>query len=168
MSDFTWESDVLPTVDAYARRWFRKDPQRDEKVADAISVAWEMFQTAKPAATPGSLAWYAIKRVRADRQFSESETSITGPNPRRQAKPQRMRFEPYAIFAVGANPARQVAFRDFFSAWFASLSSRKQLAVELLACGETTEAAAVQCGCTPGRISQIRRELAESWHEFGT
>lgn len=166
MSEFSWEADVLPTTDRYARRVFREHPQRDEMVADAVSVAWQFFQTAPPAATPGTLARYAVKFVRSRRHLPESARSLTGPHPSGQVKAARAVFDPQSLFRMHDNPARIVSFRDYFRGWFASLSDRQQVLVELLASGETTKAAAAKCGCTPGRISQLRRELAESWATF--
>lgn len=166
MSEFSWEADVLPTTVRYARRQFRHYPRREEMVADAVSVAWEFFQTAPPAATARSLAKYAVKRVRSQRQFSESVRSLTGPHPRGQVKAARAVFDPQSLFRIHDNPARIACFRDYFRGWFASLSDRQQKVVELLASGETTQATAAKCGCTPGRISQLRRELAESWATF--
>jgi hypothetical protein len=166
MSEFSWEADVLPATDRYARRAFRRYSRREEWIADAISVAWEFFQTAPPAATPNTLARYAVKFVRSRRHLPESTRSFTGPNPRRRVKPERAFFDPGSLFRINDNPARIVSFRDYFRGWFASLSGRQQMVVDLLASGETTQAAAAKCGCTPGRISQLRRELAESWANF--
>jgi hypothetical protein len=39
-----------------ARLVFAKRPDREELIADAISVAWELVQTAPPEATPQSIA----------------------------------------------------------------------------------------------------------------
>jgi hypothetical protein len=72
-----------------ARLVFAKRRDRAELIADTISVAWEMVQTAPPEATPQSIAWYATKRVKIGRQFTERQRSITGPNPRGLAKPPR-------------------------------------------------------------------------------
>lgn len=168
MSKYSFETDVLPLVNHWANERWQHDNDREQKVCDAQSVAWEFFQTADKKATPQSIAFYAIRRVAIGRQFRESAWSITGPNPRRMAKPQRAVFEPSAIFRTGDNPARIVAFRDLYQLWLTTLNSRQRAVAELLAEGNRTEEAAATCGVSPGRISQIRRELEKLWHELGT
>ena len=53
-----------------------------------------------------------------------------------------------------------------FSDWLKSLSRRLRRIANLLATGETTGAAAKKFRVTPGRISQIRRQLEQSWRTF--
>ena len=53
-----------------------------------------------------------------------------------------------------------------FRAWLRSLPVRLRRIVRFLAGGETTSATATKFGLTPGRISQIRSELAASWSKF--
>jgi hypothetical protein len=50
--------------------------------------------------------------------------------------------------------------------WLASLKRRDRRVAEFLANGETTSAAARKFKVSDGRISQLRRELAESWRKF--
>jgi hypothetical protein len=59
-----------------------------------------------------------------------------------------------------------VAFRMDFPAWLGTLSRRDRRIALTLAKGETTSAAAERFKVSSGRISQLRRELAESWKEF--
>lgn len=167
MSKYSWEPDILPLVTHWAKHRWRGDPEREEKVCDAQSVAWEFFQAADERATPQSIAAFAIRRVAIGRQFRESARSITGPNPRRRIKPQRAVFDPSQIFRTGDDPARVAAFRDLYRVWLTTLNSRQRMVVELLVMGERTDVTAAQCGVTPGRISQIRRELEKRWYELG-
>ena len=50
--------------------------------------------------------------------------------------------------------------------WLASLKRRDRRVAEFLAQGESTRAAAKKFRISDGRISQLRRELAESWNKF--
>jgi hypothetical protein len=53
-----------------------------------------------------------------------------------------------------------------FSAWLRSLPRRPRRIAKTLATGETTGATARRFGVSEGRISQLRRELADSWRVF--
>ena len=50
--------------------------------------------------------------------------------------------------------------------WLASLNRRDRRIAEFLANGETTKATARKFRVSAGRVSQLRRELAESWRKF--
>src|SRR4051812_15719701 len=90
MSDATLNpTPFLVAARRRARMVFARRSDRAELIADTISTAWKMVQTAPPEATPRSIAWYATKRVKIGRQFSEGQRSIEGPNPQRFDKPQR-------------------------------------------------------------------------------
>src|SRR5262249_53763961 len=60
----------------------------------------------------------------------------------------------------------QVAFRLDFPAWLATLSRRNREIAEDMALGHGTGHLARRFGLTQGRISQLRRELYESWRRF--
>jgi transposase-like protein len=59
-----------------------------------------------------------------------------------------------------------VSFRVDFADWLASLSRRDRRIAESLAIGNRTSDVAKRFDVSSGRISQLRRELAESWTEF--
>ena len=59
-----------------------------------------------------------------------------------------------------------VAFRCDFAAWLRSLPRRDRRITATLALGNRTSEVAKRFKVTEGRISQIRRELAESWRTF--
>ena len=65
-----------------------------------------------------------------------------------------------------AGPAETAAARIDTAAWLGSLPVRNRRIAETLATGETTTATARQHGVTPGRVSQLRRQLETSWLEF--
>lgn len=60
----------------------------------------------------------------------------------------------------------QAAFRCDFPDWLNILSSQRRRIAERLAAGDTTSEVAKQFKLSRGRISQIRRELKNSWQEF--
>jgi len=65
-----------------------------------------------------------------------------------------------------ATPADIAATRIDFAAWLRTLPTRDRRVAETLATGETTNAAATAFRVSPSRISQLRRELMESWEAF--
>lgn len=163
--EFSFEQDVLPVVKEWARQRFARDRDRETKRIDAESVAWELHQ-ASPDAPPRSIAWYALRRVAADRQFRESARSITGPNPRRNEKPERDSLSLEAISRPGDDPAEIAAFRCDFAQWFQSLNERQRAVVEAFARGDRTHEVAETLGCTAGNVSQFRTRLRDNWEAF--
>ena len=65
-----------------------------------------------------------------------------------------------------AGPAAIAALRIDFAEWLGSLPRAKRRIAETLATSETTKRTARRFRVTPGRISQLRRELRESWEAF--
>jgi hypothetical protein len=59
-----------------------------------------------------------------------------------------------------------VAFRCDFADWLKSLKRRDRRIAEFLSLGHRTQDAARKFDVSQGRISQPRRELAESWRKF--
>lgn len=160
---FTFESDVLPVVKAWASRSLASDSDREAKVTDAISIAWEIFKTSPDEATPSTIARYAVKRVHSHRTYSESVRSVSSPK-RRLGKPERCTFDVACIWRDGDNPARIVRFQLDYQSWLNGLNPRAKAIAELLAAGHTTQEVAELIGCTEGNVSQYRRRLASSWH----
>jgi hypothetical protein len=64
-------------------------------------------------------------------------------------------------------PDDAAAFRIDFPAWLASLGDTKRRVAEELMMGERTSDVANKYGYSQGRISQMRREMLESWTVFG-
>ena len=60
----------------------------------------------------------------------------------------------------------QVAFRLDFPKWLEAQTTRDKQIAERLSIGFSTAEVAVEFGVSHGRISQLRRELANSWYEF--
>jgi hypothetical protein len=62
--------------------------------------------------------------------------------------------------------ADQVAVKIDVGAWFATLTKRMKEIAKDLAFGCSTSEVAKKYGVTPGRVSQLRRVLEESWAAF--
>jgi hypothetical protein len=60
----------------------------------------------------------------------------------------------------------QVAFRLDFAQWLRSLSDRQQQIALALAVGRTTNEVAGMFAISVGRVSQLRRQFHDSWHQF--
>jgi hypothetical protein len=60
----------------------------------------------------------------------------------------------------------QAAFHIDFPAWLAAMPAPKRRVAELLARGHGTDDVAAGTGISAGRVSQLRRELADSWFDF--
>ena len=65
-----------------------------------------------------------------------------------------------------STPADVAATRVDFRAWLESLPERTRHVAETLATGEATSRVAQMFGLTPGRVSQLRRELYHAWLAF--
>jgi hypothetical protein len=63
-------------------------------------------------------------------------------------------------------PAEVAATRIDFAAWLETLPSRDRKIAESLAIGNRTGEVAREFNLCEGRISRLRRELAESWRTF--
>jgi hypothetical protein len=60
----------------------------------------------------------------------------------------------------------QASFRIDFPAWLSGLGSRRRAVAESLAASYSTAEVAQEHGISPGRVSQLRRELQEAWEQF--
>ena len=65
-----------------------------------------------------------------------------------------------------AGPADTARARLDFAAWLKQLPHRNRRVAQFLSVGNRTSDAARKFGTSAGRISQIRRELSESWRRF--
>jgi hypothetical protein len=63
-------------------------------------------------------------------------------------------------------PDEQCAFRIDFPAWRASRTERDRRILDDLMLGERALDVAARHGLSPGRVSQLRRELHDDWELF--
>lgn len=127
-------------------------------------------------ATP--LAAYAIKQVCQGRQVGCQLNSYEVLSPYAQRKqgfsvsrlqrPDREEgtWKEILVEDPTCTPAELAASRIDFSAWLRQLPRLKRRIASTLAAGKTTKQTAKRLKLTPGRISQLRRELADNWRTF--
>jgi DNA-binding NarL/FixJ family response regulator len=149
-----------PVVCLMAASRFKAD---ETLINDTISVAWEIYSTAKPDVTPGNVGYYAVKTV-ASRRWMQGSTRCPSTVTQTASQPTLYHFDFDDYYAANQNPARIAALRIDFSEWLHSLTNRQQYLVGLLASGESTADAAQKLGCSSDNISQFRKRLAESWY----
>jgi hypothetical protein len=176
---------LLPDIRRQVRFAFRRlvGERRDDAVQEAIANAlvayvrlYELGKTDVAYATP--LATYAVKQVCDGRQVGcplNSHDVLSLYAQRRQGftvsrldRPSEANDSWKEILVEDPNctPAELAASRIDFDSWIRRLPRHKRRIASTLAKGETISEAARKFKVTPGRVSQVRRELAESWNEF--
>jgi hypothetical protein len=176
---------LLPAIRAYVRHAFRYFPPeaREDAVQEALAnalVAYarlvELGKADLAYASP--LARHAVAHIRVGRQVGNrlNGRDVLSPYAQRQQKLTVERLDRYdeqtqawqevLIEDKRSTPAEIAASRIDFAAWLRTLSRRVRSIACVLARGETTRDTAQRFGVTAARISQLRRELAESWNHF--
>jgi hypothetical protein len=177
--------DMLPLIRQVARQAFAPfDPEaREELTAEVIAVALLMFvglvrQGRETSAYATPLARYGVARVRDGRRANATlnVNDVTSAYCQRRRAARVGSLDRHArdgndwrdlvIEDRRAGPAEVVQVRLDFASWLQRLPHRKRRIAETLAVGESTGTAARRFHVSPARISQLRREFAESWSEF--
>lgn len=149
-----------------AKRRFAGNRDWHELIVDAVHYAWEFAQTANAKATPLTVARVAVRRVGSVRRFSGSTKSIEHPRRREHHQQVCLTLELADYSRAGDNPANIAALRIDLAAWLATLSPRLRTLVHRFANGYQTQEIAKRMKISPGRVSQLREELRNSWREF--
>jgi hypothetical protein len=177
---------MLPTIQRHALVAFRglSAEAREEAVQEVVANTWVAFfrlveQGRSERAFPTALARFAVAQVRDGRKVGTPQNAgdVLSPCARKQnrlAVVERLdRFDKHeglwieAVIEDTRTPVLdQVWFRIDFPQWLAALSSRSRQVAQALAIGNTTASVARQIGVSAGRVSQLRRELYESWQRF--
>lgn len=177
--------DMLPTIKQHASHRLRGVPrhEREELLAEAVALAFCMFATLAERgkinlAYPTPLATYACRQALFGCRAG-GHLNVRDVTSRYCQQQKRVRVEPLerfdrqtgewreAVVEDSRTPvADQAAFRCDFPAWLKTLTRRRRRIVEMLAGGEGTTKTAKRFKVSPGRISQLRRELHEAWQEF--
>jgi hypothetical protein len=176
---------LLPDIRNHIRFAFRRmqPDRREEAIQAALAnalVAYirlhELGKTDVAYASP--LANYAVRQVCDGRQVGCPLNSYEVLSPYAQRKQgftvSRLQrpdetehtWKEIMVEDPSCTPAELAASRLEFDAWFHRLPRHKRRIASTLAAGETTCGAARKFRVTPGRVSQLRRELAENWDEF--
>jgi hypothetical protein len=175
----------VPGLQAHAhfRFRFRRPADREDAVADTIAHGFAAFvrlrqRGKEPTSFPGAFAKFIILDVSKGRAVGgrlNNRDVLAEPNRRR---------DQFTVFRLGSQTqddhcwwreaaadrrttvADQAAFNVDFPAWLATLAATKRRIAEFLAHGYAVDATARLVGVTPGRVSQVRRELAANWKAF--
>ena len=184
----SWQNDfvmLLPHIERLLQRAFsRLDPdKRDEAIQCATVFCLLSYKRLHRrgrthVATASTLVWYAVKQTKCGRpavgrmnskelmsSYGQLRRRLKGSSSQTHASVERGWIE-QLVEDKRAAVSDQVAARLDFGAWISTLSNRSKRIAADLASGFTTSEAAVKHRLTPGRISQIRRQLQESWLQF--
>jgi len=176
---------MLPQILRVIRHRLRNQPrrEREELAAEALAAAFCMYVSLvrrgkQDMAYPTPLGMYGARQAVDGRQFG-SGTNVCDITSRCCRQKKGVVIEPLDRFDHQdeewrqivvedrhAGPAEVVATRVDFESWLAELSPKQRKIAQTLARGESTKAAARKHRVSPGRISQMRRELMAAWKMF--
>jgi hypothetical protein len=177
--------EMLPQIRDQARHAFRKEqPERGEELlAETLANCWVAFARLMDRGLgdviyPTPLVQYAIKQVRDGRRVGgklNANDVSSAYAPRRKNFVLKTldlfdevehQWKEVLVEDKHAGPADTAASRLDFADWLRLLPRRLRRIAETLATGETTKRAAKRFRVSPGRISQLRRELQQNWQDF--
>jgi hypothetical protein len=176
---------LLPQIREQARFAFRAEEKerRQELITEVIANCWAAFvrlveRGLVDVIYPSPLARFAIKQVREGRRVGAklSVRDVSSEYAQRRKRITVGRLDRYddangcwrevLIEDRKAGPAETAAARIDISVWLDTLPKHKRRIVRTLMTGESTSLTAKKFGVTPGRISQMRRELQAAWADF--
>jgi hypothetical protein len=178
---------LLPTLEATARAHLRHVPCHDRRcdlLCEAVALAWLWYlRLARKGRTPAdfliTFARLAARAALSGRRVYGSESTrdvlsptcrwrrgfAVSPLPDTHAASDTAFEEALCDNTVTPVPD-QVAFRCDYPRWRASLCRPTRKLMDAMAAGHRGTELAEAFGLTQGRISQVRRELCESWRAF--
>lgn len=184
----TWHPrflEMLPSIRKYARSAFGHldIESRDDAIAEVVANATVAFARLVELqkvdlAYPSVLARYGIAQYRDGRRIGNHLRIGEVLSPYAQRR-KRFVVESLDTFEKDAEEwteavvedhhtpiPDQAAFRIDFPDWLTLQTKRNRQIAEALALGHSTGQVARRFKVSPGRISQLRRELYQSWQEF--
>ena len=176
---------MLPRIELHARIAFRDfagdalDEAVQETIVNALAAFVRLVERGRADLAYASvLAGFAVAQIRDGRKvgtrMNVREVLSRYAQQRKQFSVWRLdRYDTEqeqwieAVVEDHRTPvADQVWFRIDFPEWLSRLASRQRRIARALAVGNSTSDVANQFGISPGRVSQIRRELYQSWRSF--
>jgi DNA-binding NarL/FixJ family response regulator len=172
---------LRPVVERYAQVAFRHLPwaDREEAVAEAVAAAFQSYLSLTrrgkdPFQFPTVIAIRAAQHVRSGRCVGGKlrRRDVFFGTARQHRGLRRRNLLLMGDWAEALEDNRhtpipdQVSFRCDFPRWLQTLSDRDRRIADLLALGHSTKATAKRFGLSEGRISQLRRQMHESWQGF--
>jgi hypothetical protein len=170
---------MLPAIRKHAARAFRGLPAHDHAEAVQATVAFAAVAYARSVQLnrahlgyAGPIARFGVMQYRSGRRVGSRLNSrdVTSPVCQRRrgfvvGSPSDASME-LLVEDRRATPAEIAALRLDVASWLNTLSPRNRRLANDLAQGETTSEVARTFCVSPGRVSQIRRQLFESWRQF--
>ena len=180
-SDFT--DRIMPAVEKLAKQRFARNHDRDEKVQSATCLAWKAYrelriQNKQDRIFPSIIADFACRHARDGREVGGNLNCRDVLSPRCQRRNgfsvtgfgNVHELPPELHEALGQHDRSpvpdQVAFRVDFPRWLRTIPSKARKTARMLMMGHGTGKVSRMVGISPGRVSQLRRELLESWCQF--
>ena len=176
---------LLPGLERHARAHFRRlhPTDREDAAADVVAYGFASYLRLRrrgkdPAAFPAAFARFTARAVANGRAVGRTcgTRDVLAPAARHRRgfavhrlddpAPRRPTWWRDVLADPRADVPGQAAFAIDFPAWLATLTAVKRRVARLLAYGHGTGAAARLAGVSPGRVSQLRAELAASWAAF--
>ncbi|MCY2989932.1 MAG: hypothetical protein NTY19_18980 [Planctomycetota bacterium] len=176
---------LLTAIREQARFAFRSESpeRRQDLIAEVIANCWVAFvrlveRGLIDVVYPTPLAQYAIKQVHDGRRVGTKLNVRDVSSPYCQAHKRitverldkfddrKGEWKEVLLEDRHAGPAETAAARIDIATWFDRLPRRKRRIAQMLASGETTKQTARKFRVSPGRISQMRRELQDDWRDF--
>ena len=177
---------MMPIIETHARVSFRHlDPEAREEavqevVCNALKAYVRLVQLKKAAiAYPTVLAKYGVAQVKDGRKVGGKlnvlDISSEYCQKRKGVVVERLDLfddeenswkEAVVVDTRSAPVPNIVSFRVDFADWLKSLCRRDRRIAESLVLGNRTTDVARRFKVCAGRVSQLRRELAESWRAF--
>ena len=176
---------MLPAIRLHAKISFRnhnaeaREEFIEEVVANALQAYVRLVELGKTdVAHPGPLARYGVAQVRDHRRVG-GHLNVRDVMSAYCRQHKNLTLERLDKFDKVENEWQEVLVEDRragpfdivrtkldFAAWLRSLPSKLRRIAKTLANGERTGDVAKKFNLSAGRISQVRRELAQSWRRF--
>ena len=177
---------MLPAIVTHAKYAFRhlRGEARQDAIEEAIANSLVAFvalvrRGKMSIAYPTVLARYAVAQIndgrRVGNRLNVREVLSSYARKHKGFKVERLdhfdeeenQWQEAVVQDTRTAPVPEiVAFRCDFSDWLDRLPRRNRRIAESLAIGNRTSEAARKFGVSEGRVSQLRRELSESWQKF--
>jgi hypothetical protein len=178
---------ILPRIQSQAWNAFQglSFDLKQELQSEVVGHCWKsfikLFELGRHEdVSPMSLASFAIRAVRSGRRMGAS-LNINDVSSNYCQRRLGIRTTPFCMIDQNgdkwaesliaderARPDQLVMARIDFSEWLQTLKPLHRKVAEHLSLGESTHSTARIFNLTPGRISQIRRLLEQSWLSFQT
>ena len=178
---------ILPRIERHGAVYFRHVGNaglKEEFIAEMVALAWKwcvrLAQKGKDVTRfPSAIATYAARAVKSGRRVcgQEKANDVLSPLAQRHRGFAVGRLPDFGALCddqlhdalrdnTQSPPPDAAAFRCDFPLWLGARTERdRAMALDLMA-GERTMDLARRFGLSPGRVSQMRRELHDDWRRF--